>query len=146
MTFERIAIAAGRTLLASLFITAGLMFFRSPDFAFAESVITAHGLPAARAMLICTMILQLGCGGLMLINWHARWAALGLLVWLVPATMLFHAFWAAPPEQVANQTFHFLKNISVAGALLLVAGASPTHSPVLNPSSRVRSDSLDAAP
>src|SRR5258708_3743951 len=101
MTLERLAIAAGRTLVAALFITAGLMFFRSPDFAFAESVISGHGLPYARTLLICTMLMQLGCGGMMLVNWHARWAAFALLVWLIPATMLFHAFWAAPPAQVA---------------------------------------------
>ena len=54
------------------------------------------------------------------------------LIWLVPATVLFHAYWAAPPEQVADQTFHFLKNLSVAGALLLVAGIS-TPRPVAEP-------------
>lgn len=118
----RIALAAGRILLASLFITAGLMFFRSADFAFALSVIAGHGVPFASLLLGCTMAIQLACGGMMLINWHARWAALVLVIWLVPATLLFHAFWSAPLDLVADQTFHFLKNVAIAGALLLVAG------------------------
>ncbi len=122
---ERAARAAGRTLLASLFIIAGVMFYRAPDFAFAQSVIAGRGLPLARVLLIGTMGLQLVCGTMMLINWHAKWAALLLLIWLVPATLLFHAFWAVPAEQVPDQTFHFLKNIAVAGALLLVIGAGP---------------------
>jgi putative oxidoreductase len=112
------------------------MFFRSPDFAFAESVISGHGLPYARILLICTMLIQLGCGGMMLVNWHARWAALTLLIWLIPATVLFHAFWAAPPEQLADQTFHFLKNVGLAGALLLVVGASPAQPLFASPKRR----------
>jgi putative oxidoreductase len=124
MTFDRLAIAIGRALLASLFITAGLMFFRAPDFAFAESVIADHGIPFGSLFVVGTVCLQLGGGFMMLVNWHARAAALALLVWLIPATLLFHAFWAMPPQQVAEQTFHFLKNVALAGALLVVAGAS----------------------
>jgi putative oxidoreductase len=146
MTLERLAIAAGRTLLASLFVTAGLMFFRSPDFAFAESVIAGHGLPYARILLICTMLIQLGCGGMMLVNWHPRWAALTLLIWLIPATILFHAFWAAPPEQLADQTFHFLKNIAVAGALLLVAGTSPAQPLAASPKPRATAQTPSMPP
>jgi putative oxidoreductase len=146
MTVERFAIAAGRALLASLFIAAGLMFFRRPDFAFAESVIAGHGLPYARILLICTIFIQIGCGGMMLVNWHARWAALTLLVWLIPATMLFHAFWAAPPEQVADQTIHFLKNVAVAGALLLVVGASPAQPLVAFPTRRATAQTSSMPP
>jgi putative oxidoreductase len=134
VSFERVAAAAGRTLLASLFITAGLMFFRSADFAFAESVIASHGLPLARMLVIGTMLIQLGCGGMLLVNWQAKWAALTLLAWLIPATMIFHAFWVAPPDQVADQTFHFLKNVSIAGALLMVVGSVK---PVVTSQSRI---------
>jgi putative oxidoreductase len=119
--FEYVA-AAGRALLALLFIIAGLMFFRSADFAFAQSVISNHGLPFPGLLLVATMVVQLGCGGMMLVGWKSHWAAAILLVWLIPATLLFHSFWAVPPDQVPDQTFHFMKNIAVAGGLLLVIG------------------------
>jgi putative oxidoreductase len=137
MNVSRFAMAAGRALLASLFVIAGLMFFRKPDFAFAESVIAAHGLPFAWLLLIGTMILQLAGGLMILVNWHTRWAAGALFVWLIPATLMFHPFWSAPPEQVADQTFHFLKNLGLAGALLLVAATAEPHPLVQARSSQV---------
>jgi len=120
--FQYITSGAGRALLALLFIIAGLMFFRSADFAFAESVIAGHGLPFPRVLLVSTIILQLGCGVMMLVGWKAQSAAAVLLIWMIPATLLFHSFWAVPADQVPNETFHFLKNIAIAGALLLVIG------------------------
>jgi putative oxidoreductase len=62
-------------------------------------------------------------GGMMILfGWHARWAALVLVVWMIPVTLAFHAFWTYPPEQVFNQTNHFLKNIVVIGFLLHIIG------------------------
>jgi putative oxidoreductase len=121
---NHIVIVAGRCLVAFIFIIAGLMFFRAADFAFAESVIAAHGLPFPALLLVGTMIIQLACGLMMVIGWKVNWAATILLVWLVPATWMFHPFWAATGPEVPNQTFHFLKNVAIAGALLLIAASS----------------------
>jgi putative oxidoreductase len=115
---------AGRVFLASLFIAGGLLFFRKPDFAFALSVIKSHNLPFARLLLVGTMTMQLVCGTMLLVGWHASVAAAIFLVWLIPATIMFHPFWKLQQPQAANEMFHFLKNISVAGALLLVIGLS----------------------
>jgi putative oxidoreductase len=116
---------AGRVLLGALFIIAGLMFFRHGDFEFARSVIADHGLPFPALLLIGTMVIQLVCGTMIVTGWQARWAAVVLLIWLVPATLLFHAPWSSPADQVANQIFHCLKNIAIAGGLLLVVGSAP---------------------
>jgi putative oxidoreductase len=121
---------AGRLLLGGLFIVAGLMFFRHGDFEFARSVIAAHGLPFPTLLLVGTMVMELVCGTMIVTGWQARWAAIVLLIWLVPATWLFHAPWSAPADQVANQIFHCLKNIAIAGGLLLVVGSSqPSRGP-----------------
>ena len=115
---------AGRSLLALLFIVGGLMFFRSADFAFARSVIASYKLPFPRVLLIGTMAIQLGCGGMLIVGWNAHLASTIVLVWLIPATAMFHPFWKVPPGQVPNETFHFLKNIAIAGGLLLVMGSA----------------------
>jgi putative oxidoreductase len=122
MVLGQYYVAAGRSLLGLLFIIGGLMFFRRPDFSFARSVIASHRLPYPALLLIITMGMQLGCGAMMLMDWNARVAATIFLVWLVPATAMFHPFWKVPPEQVPNETFHFLKNMAIAGGLLLVMG------------------------
>jgi putative oxidoreductase len=117
---ERYCSLIGRVLIASLFITAGLLFLRSADFAFAANFMAAKGVPYPRVLLIATMVFQLGFGGMILAGWRLRWAAAGLLVWIVPATLIFHSFWEAPPAQAPNEMFHFLKNVAVAGGLLLL--------------------------
>ena len=50
------------------------------------------------------------------------YAALALVVFLVLATLMAHAFWKAPPEQRAAQLTNFLKNSAIVGGLLFIAG------------------------
>ncbi len=50
------------------------------------------------------------------------WAALALFVWMVPITLVYHSFWSAEPAQFTNQINHFLKNLALTGALLMIAG------------------------
>jgi putative oxidoreductase len=117
---ERYCSLIGRVLIASLFIAAGLLFLRSADFSFAYTFMAAKGVPYPRVLLITTIVFQLGFGGMILAGWKMRWAAAALLIWIVPATLIFHSFWASPPAQAPNEMFHFLKNVAVAGGLLLL--------------------------
>jgi putative oxidoreductase len=52
-----------------------------------------------------------------------RWSALALALFTLVASLVFHAFWSAPPEQQFVQQLLFMKNVAVAGGLLFVAGA-----------------------
>ncbi len=54
------------------------------------------------------------------LGWKARWAALVLIVFTVPATFIFHAYWGVPADQVMNQQIHFMKNLAIVGGLLSV--------------------------
>ena len=46
--------------------------------------------------------------------------ALALIVFTVPATFIFHAYWGIPADQVMNQQIHFMKNLAIVGGLLSV--------------------------
>lgn len=52
------------------------------------------------------------------------WGDLGallLVAFLLPVAFFMHAFWKeTDPQQKANQTAHFMKNISMAGAALVL--------------------------
>ena len=69
---------------------------------------------------IGAIIVELGAGILLILGWKTRWAAAALLVFTAMAALLFHNFWALPPDQAQNQMIHFLKNISMMGGLLFV--------------------------
>lgn len=60
-------------------------------------------------------------GGIgVVVGYKARWSALALLIFLVPVTIVFHNFWAAPVNERQLETINFLKNLSIAGGTLIV--------------------------
>ena len=117
----------GRALLAVLFLQSG--WDKVFNFQKVAGVMAAKGLPLPEALLAVSVVIVLAGGPMILFGWHARWAALVLVVWMIPVTLAFHAFWTYPPEQVFNQTNHFLKNMVVIGFLLHIIGmGSGPHS------------------
>ena len=61
----------------------------------------------------------------MLLGFHARYAALAIAAFTLLAALLFHKFWAAPPEHVMEATINFWKNVSITGGMLMVAAFGP---------------------
>jgi len=55
----------------------------------------AKGVPMPEAALLMSILILLAGGLMLLVGWHARWAALALFVWMVPITLVYHAFWSA---------------------------------------------------
>ena len=78
------------------------------------------GVPLASLLLTITIAIEIG-GGLMLITgWQARRSALVLALFLIPVTIVFHAFWSADAASFQNQLTQFLKNLAILGGMLLV--------------------------
>jgi putative oxidoreductase len=115
----------GRLLLASLFVVAGIG--KLGNLAGTAGYIASGGLPAASVLAVLVGLLELVGGIALAIGFQARWAALALGLFTLLASVLFHKFWAVPAEQQMVQQLMFMKNLSIAGGLLLVAalGAGP---------------------
>ena len=71
------------------------------------------------ALAVATALELLG-GISVIVGYKTRWGALALLVFLVPVTLVFHHFWGLPADQQQQQIVEFLKNLGLAGGLLLV--------------------------
>ena len=109
----------GRVLLAYIFVVAG--FGKIGGFSATAAYIASKGLPMSEALLVATIVIEL-VGGLMIaLGWKARWAALAIFVFLIPTTLIFHAFWTVDPEQVRAQTIQFNKNLAIMGGMLYIA-------------------------
>jgi len=119
----RFAPLAGRLLLSLLFFQSG--WHKITAFEGNVRVMAGKGIPLPEAMLVLTIVLVIVAGAMILLGWYARWAALALFVWMIPVTLLYHAFWSAEPAQVFNQTTHFMKNVAIMGALLHLFGVGP---------------------
>ena len=109
----------GRALLALLFIPAG--FNKIGGFAGTVGYIGAKGVPLPELAAAIAVGVELGLGLLLLVGFKARWAALGMAIFTVVITFIFHNFWAVPAEQVVMQQLNFFKNIAIVGGLLTVA-------------------------
>ena len=109
----------GRALLALLFIPAG--FSKISGFAKTADYIASKGVPFQELAAAAAIGVEVGLGLLLLIGWQTRWAALGIALFTVVITFIFHNFWAVPAEQVMAQQQSFFKNIAVVGGLLTVA-------------------------
>ena len=124
-TFKTPLVVVGRVLLALMFILAG--FSKLADIGGTAGYIASGGLPFATALAVIVGLLELFGGIAIAIGFQARWAALALGLFTVAASLLFHKFWAVPAEQAFVQQLMFMKNLSVAGGLFIVAalGAGP---------------------
>jgi putative oxidoreductase len=112
-----------RLLLAAMFLHAG--YGKIGGFAGTVAYVGSKGLPLAELFAAAALALELIGGLLLVIGWKARWAAFVLAVFTVTASVLFHNFWAAAPAQLMTQQLFFLKNMAVAGGLLMVVAFGP---------------------
>ena len=56
---------------------------------------------------------------------YARWVAAAFAAFTLAATFLFHNYWAMPDAQQLVQKLMFLKNLAIAGGLLLIVAFGP---------------------
>ncbi len=110
---------AGRLLLALLFLPAGLM--KIAGFAGTVGYIGSVGLPLPQLGAVIAIVVEVGGGLALLAGAGTRVAALALALFTLVATVVFHAYWAVPAEQVMVQQLMFFKNIAVVGGLLVLA-------------------------
>lgn len=62
---------------------------------------------------------------LILFGWYTRLGCIILMVFLFPATVLFHAFWEYEGPMRVLQQVMFLKNLAIYGGLVLLASYGP---------------------
>ena len=109
----------GRILLALMFVLSG--FGKLTDIAGTAGFIASGGIPFASFVAVAVGSFELLAGLALIVGFKARWAALALALFTVAASLVFHNFWAVPAEQQYMQQLLFMKNVSVAGGLLMVA-------------------------
>lgn len=108
----------GRALVGALFVVSGIG--KILGFAGVAGWMASMGLPFASLLLAATIALEVGGGLALVTGFQARWASLGLALFLVPVTLIFHAFWGAGAAEFQNQLNHFLKNVAILGAMLVI--------------------------
>jgi putative oxidoreductase len=90
----------------------------------AAKALLEHGAPASvvPVLMFCARSLEVVAGFVLALGINPRLAAAALVVFLIPATFLGHAFWQlAGTAAFTPQFLNFLKYTCIAGGLLFVA-------------------------
>lgn len=109
---NKLVLIVSRVLLAQLFIVSG--FGKIAGYAGTQGYMHAMGVPGALLPLV--ILVELGGGLLLVAGLFTRWVALALAGFTVVAALIFHTHFG---DQI--QMIMFMKNLSIAGGLLLLA-------------------------
>ena len=112
----------GRILFALIFIVAAPRHFTHEGIGHAAEL----GVPLAGIAVPLSGVLALAGGLSVAAGYKARWGAWALVAFLVPVTLMMHAFWNAHDPATAHiQQAMFAKNVSMVGTALLIAYFGP---------------------
>lgn len=112
----------GRLLISNIFILSG--FNKLNSFS-ATAAYMATKMPALddsfiQALLVATILIELGGGVMFLLGIYARYAAAAILAFLIPVTWIFHGYWGLPTEQMRMELLQFQKNLAIMGGLAYI--------------------------
>ncbi len=103
---------AARVCLCLIFLKAGISHILG--FNSTVEMMSNSGLPFANILLLFTIVFQLLGGLSLLLGYQIKLGSILLIVFLIPATLVFHNP-IANPSEINN----FLKNIGLMGGLLM---------------------------
>ncbi len=103
---------SGRILLSVMFVLSG--FSKIGGYAGTQAYMESQGVPGILLPLV--ILLEIVAPILLIIGWQTRIAALGLAGFSLLTALLFHMHFS---DQI--QMIMFMKNITIAGGLILLA-------------------------
>ncbi len=108
-----------RLLIAPIFILAGIE--KITGYAGSAGYMESYGLPGI--LLPAAIAVELGGGLAVLLGIFSRLAALALAGFCIVAAAIFHTAWSGDVGQM--QQIMFMKNLAMAGGLLLLFANGP---------------------
>jgi putative oxidoreductase len=94
---------------------------------YAPQLETMTGMTTPQLLAIAVGCLEVISGLMIALNFGARFFAIILIVFVATATFYFHDFWNQVPPDNAKTLVEALKNLSLIGALFMIAGYSSSR-------------------
>jgi|SRR6516165_1121971 putative oxidoreductase len=112
LQFLEAAALAGRLLLSALFLHEAYAKLT----AYSTAVVYSEAFGVPGVLLPLAIVVEVGCGVLILIGFYTRAAAIILAAFCVATAVLFHN-----KLGVRNELLHFEKDLAIAGGLLVLS-------------------------
>ena len=116
---ETFGALVGRVLLVLIFLLSSGN--KISNFSEVQGYMASQGMPATAVFLVGAIVFLVIGGLSVLLGFKARVGAVLLIAFIVPASLIFHNFWAYEGQQQQQQMIHFMKNIAILGALISIA-------------------------
>ncbi len=115
----------GRFMIVAIFLLSAVGQ-KIPKFSETAAYMASEGVPMSKVMLGGAIVFLIAGSLSVAAGFKARIGATLLLVFLLLATYFFHDYWTQEdPMAKQEQMIHFMKNVSMMGALLLVIAHGP---------------------
>ena len=80
----------GRVMISTIFLMSGLM--KIGNFVGTSGYMAKMGVPMSDIALAVTIIVEVGGAAMIIVGWNARLGAAALFLWMIPVSLMFHAF------------------------------------------------------
>jgi len=110
----------GRILVSILFLRSAIG--KITGFSIVAAGMAKKGIPFSEVLLVGAIFCEIAGSLALILGWKARWGALLLIIFMIPVTLLYHDFWNLEAAQYRNQLIHFMKNLTIFGALVFILG------------------------
>lgn len=117
---ERYIQVIARFFLSVIFLRSGIT--KIFGFVATQGYMASKGIPENLTgfLLVLTIVVEIVGGISVLVGYRAKWGALALCGFLIPATLIFHFDFA---DNI--QVIQFFKNLAIMGGLLLIYAQGP---------------------
>ena len=111
--------ATAKDIAAKIVIPAVLTTYTSQIEAFA-------GMQMPQILAVAAGSVELICGIMIALNFGVRFFSILLIFFVIAVTFYYHDFWNQTGPESRNNLVHVLKNLSIVGALFMIAGYGRT--------------------
>ena len=112
-----------RIFLAVLFVLSG--WSKLNGFEGTVGYVASNGLPVPQLFAALTILIELGGGILLVLGLFSRIAAFIMAGFVLMTIVLVHHFWTMSEAEMAANQLAAMKNLAIAGGLLMVTAFGP---------------------
>jgi len=110
----------GRLALIALYTSSAIGKFGALDQT--AAMIGGKGLPFPAVLALVAAAAELTGALCIAVGYYTRAVAVGLVLYTIIVTIAFHGFWGLEGAARFAQYIHFMKNVGLAGAFIIIAG------------------------
>ena len=122
-SLQSTTVLVGRILLGLIFVLSG--FAKISGFDGTAGYIASKGLPLPQLLAALPIVVELGGGLALMAGFYTRQAVVALAGFSLLTAIVFHNFWAVPQAEQMTQQINFMKNLAIAGGMLVLAAFGP---------------------